>query len=61
MYKRQEADCEYFELCGGCTYRTISYEKELEFKRNNVLRLLAEGGIEGFVYDGIKGLSLIHI
>ena len=50
-----EADCEYFELCGGCTYRTISYEKELEFKRNNVLKLLAEGGIEGFVYDGIKG------
>lgn len=50
-----EADCEHFELCGGCTYRTISYEKELEFKRNNVLKLLAEGGIEGFVYDGIKG------
>lgn len=50
-----EADCEHFELCGGCTYRTISYEKELAFKRNNVLKLLAEGGIEGFVYDGIKG------
>ncbi len=50
-----ESTCPCFEICGGCTYRTISYEKELEFKKNNVLRLLSEGGIEGFVYDGIKG------
>jgi 23S rRNA (uracil-5-)-methyltransferase RumA len=50
-----ESTCESFELCGGCTYRTISYEKELEFKRDMVLRLLKEGGIDGFVYDGIKG------
>jgi 23S rRNA (uracil-5-)-methyltransferase RumA len=50
-----ESDCDSFELCGGCTYRTISYDKELEFKRDMVLRLLKEGGIDGFVYDGIKG------
>lgn len=50
-----EPTCDDFEICGGCTYRTISYDKELEFKKNNVLKLLAEAGIEGFVYDGIKG------
>jgi 23S rRNA (uracil-5-)-methyltransferase RumA len=50
-----ESICDSFELCGGCTYRTISYEKELEIKRDMVLRLLKDGGIEGFVYDGIKG------
>jgi len=50
-----KSTCDWFEICGGCTYRTISYEKELEFKRDMVLRLLKEGGIEGFTYDGIKG------
>lgn len=50
-----EPTCPDFEICGGCTYRTISYEKELEFKRDMVLKLLADGGIDGFVYDGIKG------
>jgi 23S rRNA (uracil-5-)-methyltransferase RumA len=50
-----EPTCEHFEKCGGCTYRTISYEKELEIKRDMVLKLLKTGGIEGFVYDGIKG------
>lgn len=49
------ADCSNFELCGGCTYRTISYDKELEFKRDNVLKLLSEGGIKDFKYEGIKG------
>lgn len=47
--------CESFEICGGCTYRTISYEKELEFKKNMVLELLKKDGIDGFEYDGIQG------
>lgn len=54
-----EATCDCFEICGGCTYRTISYEKELEFKKANVLKLLKEGGIEGFTYEGIKGSPVI--
>lgn len=32
--------CDAFGLCGGCTYQNIEYEKELEFKINNVLKLL---------------------
>lgn len=51
-------DCDGFEICGGCTYRTVSYERELEFKKNNVLKLLEDGGVSGFVYDGIKGSPL---
>lgn len=47
--------CEKFEICGGCTYRTMSYEKELEFKKNMVLELLKKGYVEGFEYDGIQG------
>ncbi len=34
--KRQENDCPVFKKCGGCVYRHVKYEDELEFKRNNV-------------------------
>ena len=37
-----ESDCNKFGICGGCTYRNISYEKELEFKEKNVLKLLTQ-------------------
>lgn len=50
-----EPGCNVFGLCGGCTYQNISYEKELEIKKNNVLRLLNEAGIEGYEFLGIKG------
>ncbi len=35
-----EPKCRVFGLCGGCTYQNVEYEKELEFKKNNVLKLL---------------------
>ncbi len=47
------ADCAGFEICGGCTYRTISYEKELEFKKKVVLDLLNKAGISDYEYCGI--------
>ncbi len=31
--------------CGGCAYRLISYEKELEFKRNDVVYAFKKAGI----------------
>lgn len=33
---RIEPDCAVFTRCGGCTYRHISYEAELELKRKSV-------------------------
>lgn len=33
---RQDNDCEVFQKCGGCAFRHISYESELEIKSNFV-------------------------
>ena len=33
---RTEVDCPVFAKCGGCVFRHISYEKELEIKKNLV-------------------------
>ena len=32
--------CPHFGLCGGCTYQTLPYEKQLELKEDQVHRLL---------------------
>ncbi len=34
--KRQENDCPVFKKCGGCVYRHITYNDELEIKEKNV-------------------------
>ncbi|MBR3815278.1 MAG: 23S rRNA (uracil(1939)-C(5))-methyltransferase RlmD [Clostridia bacterium] len=33
---RVDSDCEYDSRCGGCAYRHITYEKELEIKKQTV-------------------------
>lgn len=47
--------CPHFMECGGCTHQTISYEKQLELKKQQVLDLLDEGNINGFDFLGIEG------
>lgn len=49
-----EPYCSCFSLCGGCTYQNISYDKEIEFKKNNVLNILKNEGIENFEFLGIN-------
>jgi len=46
--------CPDFGVCGGCTYQNIPYDYELEIKKNMVLELLAEGGIENYEFLGIE-------
>ncbi len=53
-------DCAAFGNCGGCTYRSLEYSKELEIKKNMVLRLLENGGISGFDFEGIEGSPSTH-
>ncbi len=44
---RVESDCVYDSRCGGCAYRHISYEKELEIKRQAVTDALQRiGGLD---------------
>lgn len=49
-----EPYCKNFGICGGCTYQNISYEKEIEFKQNNVLNILKNEHIDGFEFLGIE-------
>ena len=32
-------ECPHFGTCGGCSYQTIPYDKQLELKKNQVLDL----------------------
>lgn len=54
-----ESKCSHFDICGGCSYQTISYEKENEIKENQVLELLKNAGIKDFVYEGIESSPVI--
>lgn len=35
-----DSPCPHFGECGGCSYQNVPYEKQLEIKKNQVLRLL---------------------
>ncbi|EOD01172.1 23S rRNA (uracil(1939)-C(5))-methyltransferase RlmD [Caldisalinibacter kiritimatiensis] len=50
----KEAKCEHFGACGGCSYQTIPYNEQLEFKANQVKRLLDDAGIKGYEFLGIE-------
>ncbi|MEG0641164.1 MAG: 23S rRNA (uracil(1939)-C(5))-methyltransferase RlmD [Clostridium sp.] len=50
-----ETPCPVTHLCGGCSSQHISYEKQLEFKKEQVLKLFKNGKIEDFEFEGIEG------
>ncbi len=44
---RIESDCPYSKRCGGCSFRHISYDEELKYKKNRVQEALTRiGGID---------------
>lgn len=53
-----EEACPYFGECGGCTYQTVAYEKQLEMKLSQVKKLISDAiGTEeeaGYEFIGIK-------
>ena len=32
----KDIGCAHKEVCGGCTYQTLEYEDELQYKRNQI-------------------------
>ncbi|MCT4607517.1 MAG: 23S rRNA (uracil(1939)-C(5))-methyltransferase RlmD [Marinisporobacter sp.] len=50
-----ESFCEHFGNCGGCSYQTIPYEKQMNMKAELVKGLLDEAGIKGYKFLGIEG------
>lgn len=45
--------CPHFGQCGGCSYQSLPYEKQLELKENQVIELL-KGRLPDGVFEGIK-------
>ncbi|WP_313129469.1 23S rRNA (uracil(1939)-C(5))-methyltransferase RlmD [Anaerocolumna sp.] len=45
--------CKHFGPCGGCTYQTIPYEKQLELKSNQVKKLI-DSVCPDYFFEGIK-------
>jgi len=52
-YKIQP-QCTITDLCGGCSHQFLSYEKQLEFKKQQVLRLFEGAEIKDFEFLGIE-------
>ena len=53
---RVSPDCGVFGKCGGCTFRHISYEAELRFKRKRVFDALTRiGNVDGKLIGEIVG------
>ena len=49
-----EPQCEITNLCGGCSHQFLSYEKQLELKKQQVLKLFEEAEIKDFQFLGIE-------
>lgn len=47
--------CPYFGQCGGCTYQTMDYDKQLEMKASMVKKLIDEVVKEEYDFEGILG------
>ena len=47
--------CKHFGECGGCSILSLPYEKQLEIKSEQVLKLFEEQDITGFEFLGIEG------
>lgn len=55
---RTEADCPQFSKCGGCTWRHISYDEELNIKSQRVYDAVTRiGGIKDFDFKDIIGCA----
>lgn len=53
---RVEPKCIHFGICGGCKWQNLSYEKQLEFKQDEVVNNLKRiGGIDNFKILPILG------
>lgn len=55
-----EAACPKFGICGGCNYQSLPYDKQLELKKNQVIKLVDAVYTENsykkdYIYDGILG------
>ena len=48
-----EKGCSHCDLCGGCNYQRLKYEDENELKKNMVLKILDNAGINDYEFEGL--------
>lgn len=49
----EEPKCIHFGPCGGCSYQTLSYQTQLEIKKEQV-KSLVDKVCEDYIFEGIK-------
>ena len=49
-----EPNCSFSDVCGGCTFPTLPYERQVEMKRQEVLDQLAKNEVEYGEFLGIE-------
>lgn len=49
-----DTKCPHFDFCGGCSSQTVPYEKQLEFKTEQVLNLFKQGNVKTGEFLGIE-------
>ncbi|SHE76040.1 23S rRNA (uracil-5-)-methyltransferase RumA [Marinitoga hydrogenitolerans DSM 16785] len=52
--------CDVFGKCGGCSYLDIEYEKQLNQKTEDILKILKDSNIEIKNYEGVLSSPLIY-
>ncbi|MBS4539489.1 23S rRNA (uracil(1939)-C(5))-methyltransferase RlmD [Clostridium sp. D2Q-11] len=52
--KEIEPRCVHFWDCGGCSYQNLTYEDQLDMKKNQVLEILQKADIDNFEFEGIE-------
>ncbi len=58
---RVSPPCKYIEQCGGCQLQHMSYDKQLQFKRQVVTNNLSKiGGIEGDILPTVASCNVYH-
>lgn len=49
-----EQKCSHFGVCGGCSSQTVPYDKQLEFKKEQVLKLFEDAKVTTGNFKGIE-------
>ncbi len=57
-HRPSEPFCRAPESCGGCVYRNVSYEHELELKKESVRAAFAKAGLRDTVIDPVRSTGL---
>ena len=55
---REEGFCEAPSSCGGCVYRNLTYERELELKRNYVKHAFLKAGLDDVTVESVRGTGV---